>query len=480
MRRPRMLASLLALLATLAPRASAAAQSNDRAPAGPTDRIPASRLDSVTAFVARNHARLGLPAVAIAVATPAGVALARGFGQADARPVEAHTPFWIGSVTKTLTAAAAAQLASTGTLDLDAPISEVIPGLAWHTSRSGGAITTRHLLHHRAGLRQWSGHDRRVQRTGRVDHLVPRRAPGGDAEYSSLNFILAGRAIEAASGMPYAEALRTYVLQPLGMDDAFVMGGAGERTAALGHQSYFGLQRRRVEPIAPPYLVPAGFVAASADDLARFASALLAEGVTDGRTWLDREATRAMLSPMDSVGPAMAWGRSRRDGTVLLEHAGSARTSSARLRLVPAGGYAITVLANTNSGPFFPATEDLVEGIATILEGGVPDDPFPAERLFRAALALGTVLSVAQLANRARSWDRAGRPTRIDASGRVLAPLAVEVAGGTFLLLGLPRVIGVPLGTMHEYFPDLGLAITVSAVSGLAGGMLRAWTRSAP
>ena len=467
------------LAATLATAAATAQRPDQR----PDSATLTARAAAVERFVARHHARLGLPGVAVSVATPNGLLLASGFGT-DVRTGEritGRTPFFIGSVTKTLTAAAVARLAAVDSLDLDAPLERELPGFRLESPYRPGSITPRHLLHHRSGLKQWSGHDARAQREGLVSHISPRRSPGGgEAEYSSLNYILLGQLVTAASGEPYAAHLRDALFAPIGMADAFVAGLPPEGARATsGHQSYFGLQRRLEEPLPPPYLVPAGFVAASATDLGRFSAMLLNEGAIDGRQVIDPITARAILSPMDSAGPAMSWGRWRFDGRIIHDHAGNARGSSARVRLDPEYGYAISIVANTNSGPFFPATGDLMDGIVAILDGHEAPSPWPRERLFKGAILVGTALSLGQLYSRARSWDRAGRPTRLETNGRTLVPLTLDIAGGTFLLLGLPRIIGVPLGTMTEYFPDLGIALITSAGAGIVGGVFRGWTRSA-
>lgn len=464
------------LAATLAAAAGLPAQRPDSA-------TLAARAATVERFVARHHARLGLPGVAVSVATPNGLLLAAGFGtdERTGERITGRTPIYIGSVTKTLTAAAVASLAAADSLDLDAPVERELPGFRLAPPFVAGSITPRHLLHHRSGLRQWSGHDGLAQREGRVSHIAPRRTPGGGAaEYSSLNYLLLGQLVTAASGEPYASYLRSVLFAPIGMSDAFVAGRPPEGgRAATGHQSYFGLQRRLEEPLPPHYLIPAGFVAASATDLGRFSAMLLNDGVVDGRQVFDASTARAILSPMDSAGPAMAWGRWRLDGRIIHDHAGNARGSSARVRLDPEYGYAISIVANTNSGPFFSATGDLMDGIVAILGGHEAPSPWPRERLFKGVLLVGTALSLGQLYSRGRAWDRAGRPTTMATNGATLAPLAFDVVGGTFLLVGLPRLIGVPLGTMTEYFPDLGIALITSASAGMVGGVLRGWTRSA-
>lgn len=459
-----------------------AQQRDDTTPPRAELIVPAERLALLEDWIGRQRRRLGLPGLAVGVATADSVLLAVGFGgttlAGDA--IRGSTPFLIGSVTKTLTASAIAAMTESGELTLDAPIESSVPDFTLGAPFRPGSITARHLLTHRSGLRQWSGHDRRAQHTGEVAHIAPRSRPDLRAEYSSLNFMLLGRMLEATAGVSYAEVLRNRVLQPAGMHDAIVSEGRPwPTTLAAGHQSYFGIQVRRREPIPPPFLVSAGFVGASANDLARFGGMLVGGGAFGGARVLRPETVAEILGPRDSAGPALGWGRTRASGTLVLEHAGNARTSSARVRLLPDRGYAIAVLTNTNAGPFFPATADLADGIERILEGNEPRDLLPRERIFKGVVLVGTAYSLFAFARRAREWDQAGRPMRLNSSTPVLAPLTVDVVSAGLLLLALPRYLGVPLGTLHAYFPDLGIALTTSAGLGVAGGLLRAWTRAA-
>lgn len=475
-------ASLLALAALALRVPQIAAQAPDASPAARHVTIPPERLEEIRRFVAQSHRRLGLPGVAISIATGDGVLLAEGFGQEAGRgtQIDGHTPFVIGSVTKTLTGAAIVRLAERERLGLDAPVEHTLPDFSLRSPFTPQSITARHLLGHRSGLRQWSGHDRLAQRDGAVAHIRPRGGPGERAEYSSLNYIILGRMLDAATATDFAQALPAILFQPTGMTDAIVNdGGPWPAGVGFGHQSYFGVQRRRREPVPPRYLIPAGFAALSAHDIGRFGGMLVGGGRIGDARVLSEASVREILGPLDSVGAALGWGRQRLRGAVAVEHAGNGRTSSARIRLVPERGYAIAVLANANSGPFFPANADILDGIHAIIEGEGAPSVYPKERLFKAALFAGTALSLFRAGRRASAWHDAGRPTRLDGSANTSVPLGLNVAGAAALLFVLPRYLGVPMHTMHEYFPDLGIAIVTSAVAGATGGLLHAWTRSA-
>jgi CubicO group peptidase (beta-lactamase class C family) len=437
----------------------------------------------VARYVERHRARLGLPGVAVRVATGDSVVLAVAFGRGTrgGEPITPRGPGVLGWVPKAGTGAATMLLAQEGRIDRTAPVEDVLPGFTMRGRFTPRSITPTHLLQHRSGFSQWSGHDRRAQATGETAHLKPRRAPDTEGEYSSLNYIVLGQVVRAAAGAEYATVMHERFFAPLGMQNASVAGADPVTpTAVLGHQSYFGWQIARREPSPPAFLVPAGFVAASAEDMGRFAGMMVGGGSFAGTSILEPATIAAILGPLDTTGRAMGWGRAQRQGELVLEHAGNARTSSARVRLVPNSGYAITVLTNTNTGPFFSATDELTEGIHAILAGNRPRPVWPRERLLKGAILAASIYSIAQAGRHARAWDRAGRPTHLEGSAHAIKPLAFELASGAFVLVGLPRIFGVPLHTMHEYFPDLSIALWSGAIAGVAGGTFRALERSAP
>lgn len=112
---------------------------------------------------------------------------------------------------------------------------------------------------------------------------------------------------------------------------------------------------------------------------------------------MDSTAIAALLGPVDTSGFSLGWGRRREQGELILEHKGNARTSSARLRLFPWRGYAFLVLATTNSGPFFDATDQGMNSVQRILEQGSAPTPWPRERIFKGLILVGTALSAAGL-----------------------------------------------------------------------------------
>ena len=146
--------------------------------------------------------------------------------------------FWIASMTKPFTAVAVMMLVDEGKLSLDDPVTKYIPAmqkLMVVESQEDGRlvltkpnkpVTVRHLLSHTAGFAFLS----EVQGFG-LD-VVPMELaalpsvtgplqfqPGENYLYSNQGINIAGRIVEIASGMSYADFLQMRIFDPLGMTD---------------------------------------------------------------------------------------------------------------------------------------------------------------------------------------------------------------------------------------------------------------------
>ena len=150
--------------------------------------------------------------------------------------------FDIRSITKPVTALAALSLVDKKRLDLDWPITDVLP-----EARSSGwahRVTLRHLLTHTGGLGQerpkgfeglTESRDKALASVAAAILHTPLAGELGEWRYSSLGYCLAGRVIEVAADRPFAEFVTHTVLRPLQMfDSSFLLpASARNRMASL-------------------------------------------------------------------------------------------------------------------------------------------------------------------------------------------------------------------------------------------------------
>ena len=181
---------------------------------------------AIRELIATEQARFTVPGLAVVVVHEHDVLLCEGFGQADlegGQPVTADTHFPIASDTKAFTAATLCLLADAGSLDLDAPVRDVLPWFAMHDPHATELVTPRDLLSHRTGLPRhdlvWFGDTTMSleETTRRLRHLPMSRPVRTAWDYNNLCYIAAGHLIEVVTGMSWREAVTTSLLEPLGM-----------------------------------------------------------------------------------------------------------------------------------------------------------------------------------------------------------------------------------------------------------------------
>jgi len=177
------------------------------------------------------------PAVSIALGKDGELIWARAAGFRDLEnevPVTLETKFRIGSVSKAVTATAAARLSDEGVLDIDASIKDLVP----YYPQKPFDITTRQLLTHTAGIRHYGPclcfpfdeysnqkhHDSVESAIGRFSKSALLFEPGTDFSYSSYGVTLASAAMEGASGQSFDSLIEKKLTTPLGMKNTMREG----------------------------------------------------------------------------------------------------------------------------------------------------------------------------------------------------------------------------------------------------------------
>jgi CubicO group peptidase (beta-lactamase class C family) len=337
---------LLALLAPLAPAPDASAQATAAAPAY-------ARVDSA---VLEELRRTQTPGAAVALVSRGVLVYARGFGRSAAdsgsAPVTPATLFRIASMTKVFTAAALVGLAEAGRVDLAAPLDARLAGELPEPFRR---LTPHQLLSHTGGLAIGPippGGSDPATALAEAARRAPARAviapPGEIFSYSNLGYLLAGRAIEVAAGRPYAEQVRTTLLDPLGMRaTTFDAAAAARAGAARG----FG-DTATTAAAAGVEAWPFAGLHSNVLELSRFAIAFMDSG------WYQRRrvilpATIARIAtpvaPFQSGEGDYGYGVRlyRHRGVDVVEHGGFGPAGfRSLLYMVPSHRVAVIVLAN--------------------------------------------------------------------------------------------------------------------------------------
>jgi len=222
-----------------------------------------------------------VPGVVAVAANDKGVIYEGAFGTRNLTQGPAmtlDTIFRLASMTKAVTSVAAMQLVEQGRLQLDQPIGGVLPELSAPQVLEGfddaGAprlrpakrpITLRHLLTHTAGFGyEFDNADlvRYVKATntpptssGKLASLrLPLAFDPGERWQYGINIDWAGRAVEAASGMPLEVYFRQHIFAPLGMSDTDYAISATQRSRLVSvHQRKEDGMLEPTEPKDPPW-----------------------------------------------------------------------------------------------------------------------------------------------------------------------------------------------------------------------------------
>jgi CubicO group peptidase (beta-lactamase class C family) len=315
--------------------------------------LTAARAAALDSAILAAMDRLGVPGLSVAVVTSRELRWSSGYGLADlenALPATPATVYRLASVSKTITATAALQLAERGRLDLDAPIHRYLPGYpekAW-------SITARELLGHQSGTRNWT--DEEFHNTRRYaslsDALVPFKddpllfEPATRTQYTSLGYTLLGAVIEAAGGAPFLEQLRGSVFQPAGMDSA----RDDDVFAIVPHRARGYWRRADGTLLNAPLTdtsnrLPGGGLVASAEDVARFASALL-RGVLLKPETLETALAPQKLRDGRLTGYGLGWSLGRHRRRREAYHVGGQPEVSTVLYVLPDQAVAVAILAD--------------------------------------------------------------------------------------------------------------------------------------
>jgi serine beta-lactamase-like protein LACTB len=270
-----------------------------------------------------------------------------------ALPVDADTTFRFASVSKLITATAAARLAQNGDLDLDAPVRSIVSYLpeVWP------AISARQLAAHTSGIPHYQDVDSdrggvRFSTTAEAVGIFSGRTllaePGVAYNYSSWGFTLLSAVVEESAGEPFLEYVARELLHDLDIGPEL----SGNAHATIGYD-FTG--RGGVAPVPPhdySYSWGGAGFRGSSRDLALFGARVLSGAVVSPAT-RDMMWTPAALSDgsvvLEDANAAVGFGwRIGRDldGARIVHHAGVTDGARSALVLYPESGDSVSVLSN--------------------------------------------------------------------------------------------------------------------------------------
>ena len=365
----------------------------------------AARLDAlVDAFMTTEQ----VPGVIAAVVSGDDVIL-RGYGLADVGEAVAAGPdtarFEIGSITKLFTWIAVMMLVEEGRLDLESDVSQYLDGFEVPGAEP---LTMAQLMSHRGGFEEsYAIFDETVAALPRAealaaaapDQVFPR---GTVTSYSNWGAALAGHIVEEVSGQAWGDFVQARILDPLGMDDTTT----AERRVRPGQPPLAHSYRVQGGILHPAFRIdigafgPAGGIASTAADMARFLRFLVGDGALDGARLLQPETMARMRTRLFHDRPQaadMAHGFTAQPmfGTMVYGHGGGLNEFLSNLVFIPEIDAGVFIAQNGGTGARLPLLVPTLLLSAMAADAGL--DAPPTEQEFdaagRAAEAAGRYLT---------------------------------------------------------------------------------------
>ena len=266
------------------------------------------------------------------------------------RPIDEHTLFEIGSVTKTFTATILASMVRDGSVSLDDPVAKYLPAGVTVPERHGKKITLLNLATQHSGLPRLPTnlditHTTDPYATYTVaqmyaflSHYKLTRDPGAQFEYSNYGVALLGQALANRAHTSYADLLRKRVLDPLGMHDTSLALSAEQRTRFAAGGTVDG-------DAAPPWTItlaiaPAGGIHSSMADMLKYLRCNMGQGPL-AKTCLFAQQPRDTF-PGNHIGLIWWTGDTRH----IVHHGGDTAGYHASIAIAPDRTRGAVVLAN--------------------------------------------------------------------------------------------------------------------------------------
>ncbi|GAA0252261.1 serine hydrolase domain-containing protein [Cryptosporangium japonicum] len=281
-------------------------------------------------------------------------------------PMTGDTGFLFGSVTKIMTTTLVLQQVERGTLRLDEPVADHLPGLP-------PGILVRHLLNHTSGIDADLFFPDATGPGALAEYVrrLPREcgtlfAPGELVSYSNGGMIVAGRLLEVATGRTYPDLLADAIYRPAGMATASTSAAeAILRPTAVGHfPGEDGIPRRTGMFMLPDTWGPAGGTPiGTVADLLAFGRAHL----DDGGPLLSAGSAAAMRTVSADLGTpntspiGLGWLLARHGDTTVLSMTGASPGGVAVLAVAPS--LDLVFVAYGNAPQALALHEDLLLGL---------------------------------------------------------------------------------------------------------------------
>ncbi len=247
-------------------------------------------------YVNRVLSEFEVPGISVGIVKDGKVILAKGYGvkhQAKPDPVDENTLFNIASNSKAFTATALAMLVEEGKLKWEDPVINYLPYLKFSDDYVTSHLTVRDLLVHHSGLPAYANDFllfppstfSRKELLMKLKDVPLRYDFRSVYAYDNILYVAAGEVVEAVSGIPWEDFVKTRIFDRVGMKNSISKYSTlkDQPNVAYAHAKRNGqleVRERYFETNIGDNGNPAGGIASSAADMSRWLITQLDSGRT--------------------------------------------------------------------------------------------------------------------------------------------------------------------------------------------------------
>lgn len=321
---------------------------------GAQNTLPPEVVESIQARIDKKHS----PSFAVGIIDVDGPHY-YFFGKKnyDGEPIDEHTIYEIGSISKTFTGILLAQMVKAGKVSLDDPVQKYLPESVNMPKWEGREITLGHLSDHTSSLPRLPANlqPKRMDNPY-ADYTVEDlyaflntyqlpRSIGSKYEYSNLAQGLLGHVLARSVAKSYEELMVETIAKPLGMDETKIkLDRNMQQNLAPGHQ-----KKKIVSNWDLPTLAGAGAIRSSLHDMLIYVAANM--GLKETALYPAMQLAhqpRHRKQGNNQIG--LGWVTSKGKEGDIVWHNGGTGGYRTFIGFVKATGKGVVVLTNSNKG----------------------------------------------------------------------------------------------------------------------------------
>lgn len=346
------------------------------------DKVDTKKIDDYVNLKMRDEKIQG---ASLAIVKDNQIVYLKGYGKSDNNEsVTPQTPFFMGSLSKSFTGLAIAQLVQEGKIDLNSPVQKYLPWFTLKDTEVSKEITIKNLICHSSGISGKDGTEALVNDDMPIEQFVKnlKNIPitynvNTKFEYSNINYQILGEIVQKVSGMSYQEYIEKNIFKPLEMNHSYTnREKAKEDGLATGYKSLFGFMVPINDSSSHEASLPAAFLIASGEDLAHYMIAQINGGKYNGSSVISENGMEMTQEPISSLSNyGMGWFVN--DDSI--GHGGDTDNFHGDINILKEGNWGVAILFNSNDYGYSallgtPAYRDISQGVIKIIQDQEPEN----------------------------------------------------------------------------------------------------------